>query len=81
MLELFRRMWVGWQGVAKGILAAQNFFLMAVAYFVGVGPVAVGMRLAGRKMLDTEPADPQAPTYWLPRDGAPITMDRAARPF
>lgn len=81
MLELFRRMWVGWQGFARGILAAQNYALLGAAYFLALGPAALGFRLLGRQLLDRAPADPGATSYWTPRDGKPLTMDRAARPF
>lgn len=81
MLERFKRMWLGWQGVAKGIMWAQNALLMSVAYFVGVGPVALGYKLLGKSFIDRAPADPAALTYGLPRSGKPMTMDEAARQF
>lgn len=81
MIELFRRMWVGWQGVARGILAAQNVVLMGIAYWIGIGPVAVALRLTGRRLLDHAPADPAAASHWQPRSGVPITMKDASRPF
>jgi hypothetical protein len=81
MLEGFRRIWMGWQGFARGILGVQNALLMGIAYFVGLGPVAIGFRLLGRRMLDNGPADPRASTYWIPRDGKPLTMEDASRPF
>lgn len=81
MLELFKRMWLGWQGVAAGIITTQNAVLMSVAYFVGLGPVAIVQRIAGHRNLDRAPAKPGAPTYWLPRSGKPQSMDEASRQF
>ena len=81
MLERFKQMWLGWQGVAKGILFAQNFLLMAVAYLFGLGPVALGMRLFGTKLLDNGPPNPGAKGFWVPRSPKPMTMDEASRQF
>ncbi len=81
MLELFKVMWDRWQGVAAGIMTVQNTILMGLAYFVGVGPVALGFRLTGRQLIDRAPAPPSAPTYWLPRSGKNITMTEANRQF
>lgn len=81
VLESFKRMWLGWNRVVKGIFWAQNAVLMGIAYFVGVGPVALGFRLLGRTLLDRAPADPQAASYWSARKGRPISMDEAARRY
>ncbi len=81
VLERFKRMWLGWQGVAAGILWFQNALLMTVAYVVGVGPVAVGFRLLRRPLLDRAPAVPGAKSHWVSRSGKPMTMDEAARQF
>ena len=81
MLELFRRMWMGWQAFARGLIRNQNVVLMGIAYFVGLGPVALVSRIFGRVFLDRAPADPKAITYWTPRRPTPMTMDEAARPF
>ncbi len=81
MLELFKRMWLRWQGVAGGILRAQNALLMTVAYFVGLGPVALVQRCAGHQNLDRAPAQPDAATYWIARSGHRQTMNEASRQF
>lgn len=81
MLELFRRMWLGWQAFAHGLMRSQNFVLMGIAYVIGLGPVALGARLTGRAFLDRAPADPAASTYWHARRPTPMTMDEASRPF
>ncbi len=81
MLELFRRMWVGWNVVVRGIVTAQSRLLMAVTWIVGLAPVALVMKAMGRRMLDRSPADPNAPSYRTTRDPKPLDMDRAARMF
>lgn len=81
VLESFKRMWLRWQKVAGGILYVQNAILMGVAYFGGLGPVALGFRLLGRKLVDRAPANPAAKSYWLPRSAKPQTMDEANRMF
>lgn len=82
MLETFKRLWLWWQGVAKGILWAQNALIMSVAYFAGLGPVAVGFRLVGRRPLADRGAPPVgASSYWAPRSGKAQTMDEAVRQF
>lgn len=81
MLELFRRMWMGWQAFARALIRNQNVVLMGIAYVVALGPVALVSRLVGRKFLDRAPADPRATTYWHPRRPSPMTMDEASRPF
>lgn len=81
VLETFKRMWLWWQGVAQGILWAQNAAVMTIAYFVGLGPVALGFRLSGRKLLDRAPPPSGAASFWVPRSGQPQTMDEAARQF
>jgi hypothetical protein len=81
MLELFKRMWLRWQGAASGIITAQNAVLMSVAYFVGVGPVALFQRAVGHTNLDRAAAKPGADTYWQPRSGKKQTMEEASRQF
>lgn len=81
VLETFKRMWLWWQGVAKGILWAQNALIMTVAYFVGLGPVSLAFKLVGRSMIDRAPPAPGATTFWVPRSGKPQSMDEASRQF
>lgn len=81
VLETFKRMWLWWQGVAQGILWAQNAAIMTIAYFVGVGPVALGFKLTGHKLLDRAPPATGTATFWVARSGQPQTMDEAARQF
>lgn len=81
MLELFRRMWLAWNRGVRGVFVVQNAVLMTVAWLVGLAPVALALRLIGRRLLDRAPADPGATTYWTPRRPAPMTMDEATRRY
>jgi hypothetical protein len=81
MLELFRRMWTGWNAVVRGIVTAQSRLLMTVTWVVGLAPVAVYLKLTGKRMLDRSPPDAGAATYRTVREAKPLDMDRAARMF
>jgi hypothetical protein len=81
VLELFKVMWLRWQGVANGILTVQNGLLMGVAYFFGLGPVALGFRILGKPAVDRSTPDSGGKSHWHRRDGKPMTMDRANRMF
>lgn len=81
VLESFKRMWVAWGGFARGLLIAQNWVLMSFAYVFAIGPVALAMRLGGRRMIDRAPPEPGASSYWRPRSGKPMSMDEASRMF
>lgn len=81
MLLFFRRMWVGWNGLVRGIVTAQSRVLMSVTWLVGLAPVALYLKLTGKRLIDRAPADPAAVTYRSARDGKPMDMGRAARMF
>ena len=81
MLELFKRLWIGWNDrVVRNILRAQNAVLMTVVFVLALAPVAILLRLAGRRMLDRGPA-PNSATFWQARSGKPMTMKEAARQY
>jgi hypothetical protein len=81
MLLLFRSMWIGWNGVARRLITAQSFVLMVVTFVIGIGPVALLLRLVRRSMIDRAPADPAASTYRVVRDPAALDMKAASRQF
>jgi hypothetical protein len=81
MLEAFKRMWIGWNVVVRGILVVQNGVLMGTAYLLGIGPVALVLKLFRRDLLDRGPAARGAASYWRRRDGKPIDMRGATRQF
>ncbi|MDP6934148.1 MAG: hypothetical protein QGG40_14580, partial [Myxococcota bacterium] len=45
MLELLKLIWRKWKGVAHGLVHAQSWVLMAIAYWSAVFPVSVYFRL------------------------------------
>jgi len=53
---------------------------MAVAYGVGLGPVAVVMRLTGAELLDGGQAG-ESDSHWLPITADPEDISRAQRPW
>ncbi|MDP2314575.1 MAG: hypothetical protein Q8P41_16855 [Pseudomonadota bacterium] len=81
MLELFRRLWIGWNVAVRGIVGAQSAVLMFVTWVVGLAPVALVMRARGKRMLDRAPADKDAATHRVTRDPTPLDMERASRMF
>ena len=81
MLEVFKRMWIGWNVAVKGIMVVQNAVLMGVGFIFGLGPVALVLKLMGRDLLDRGPADKTARTYWSTRDRRPMDMKGASRQF
>jgi hypothetical protein len=81
MLERFRRMWIGWNVIVRGIVGAQSAVLMVVTWTFGLAPVAIFMRVRGTRLLDRAPADPNAATYGVAREPKPLSMERASRMF
>ncbi len=82
MLELFKGMWIGWNDrVVRNILRAQNFVLMSIVFIFGLAPIALALKAMRRPMLDRGPAAPGTKSYWVERDGKPITIEQAARQF
>jgi len=81
ILALMKTIWRRWKGVAHGIIRAQNWILMAVAYFVAVGPVALVMRMTNKDLTDRGLGDPEATTYWLEPEMGHQDIQRAQRPW
>ncbi len=81
ILRLMKTIWRRWKDLAHGIIRGQNWFLMAVAYFVAVGPVAVVMRLIHKDMTDRGLGDEQCGSYWLKPSMEPQDIRRAQRPW
>ena len=77
MLTLFKQIWRGWKRVTHKIIAAQNWFLMAMVYITAVAPVAILMRLFARPLLDRSLGDEDAESYWIPREDGPYTMEKS----
>lgn len=81
MLELFKRLWIGWNRGVRGLMRLQTRALMTAAYLLAIGPAALTFRLLRRSLLDRGPAPRGATTFWLARPNAEATMRDATRPF
>ena len=81
MLEIFKRLWIGWNRVARGILVAQNWVAMSIAWLVGLAPVALVVRVGGVDLLDRRPLTAPRESHWHARDDGPLDMKRAQRMF
>lgn len=81
MLALMKTIWRGWKGFAHKLVSGQSWLLMAIVYFVAVGPVSIYVKLDARRRLDRGPADPQADSYALPVPAKVVDVRRAQRPW
>ncbi|MES2639898.1 MAG: hypothetical protein V4850_10465 [Myxococcota bacterium] len=81
MLEVFRRLWIGWNVAVRRIVGAQSAVLMGFTWLVGLAPVAIVLRLQGKRLLDRAATDPAAVSHRVVRDPAPMDMAKASRMF
>ena len=56
-----------WMKFALLLYAVMNPLTMAMLFFLVVTPIGIVMRLAGKDFLRKR-LEPEAPSYWLPRD-------------
>ena len=54
---------------------------MAVAYIIGMGPVAVIMRLKNADLIDRGLGDIEADSHWIKRNDDPQDIRRSQRPW
>lgn len=54
---------------------------MAIAYAVGMGPVAVIMRMKHPDLIDRGLGDPESASYWIPLNDERQDIRRAQRPY
>ena len=81
MLALLKMLWRNWKGLAHRIIAVQNWLVMAIAYAVGMGPVAVIMRIKHPDLIDRGLGDPESKSYWIPLNAEKQDIRRAQRPY
>jgi hypothetical protein len=67
----------GWQATFEAIGAVWTAVLLSLVYIVSVGPVGLGMRLAGKDPLDRRLTP--APTFWRRHEPNPLGLEAAAR--
>ena len=71
------RAYARWTRFFQGIGAVWTAVILAIVYLVSVGPIGLGMRLAGRDLLDRR-LKPE-PSYWRAHEPNPLGPERAAR--
>lgn len=57
----------GWMAVAFTLGFVMTKVLLTLTFFLAVTPTALALRLVGKDLLHRRP-DPDAVSYWLPRD-------------
>ena len=66
-----------WTRFFQGIGMVWTAVILAIVYVVSVGPIGLGMRLAGRDPLDRRLAP--EPSYWRAHEPNPLGPEKAAR--
>lgn len=66
-----------WKGFFDRLGHLWSVVLLSIIYFIAVGPVALGMKLAGNDLLDLRLE--REPTFWRKHDKNPLEPLRAAR--
>ncbi len=81
MLNLMKALWRRWKRFAHAIIRGQNWLVMAIAYVVAMGPVALIMRLKSSDLIDRGLGDPDADSYWIPMKDVEQDIRRSQRPW
>lgn len=81
MLELMKILWRRWKSFAHGIIRFQNWFLMSIAYIVGMTPVALVFRIVNPDPTDRGLGDTESDSYWLEPTMGREDIRRAQRPW
>jgi hypothetical protein len=64
-----------WMALARALGWIVSRAVLLVAFALVLTPVALVARLLGKRFLDLKP-DKSAPSYWVPRDGAPPRYEK-----
>jgi hypothetical protein len=81
MLTVMKKIWRSWKALAHHIVAAQNFVLMSLVYWVALAPVAVALKLMGRSVIAPPPERDAQGSFWRPRAAPGYDLQRANRMF
>ena len=81
MLHIMKALWRRWKGFAHSIIRAQNWLIMAMAYLIAMGPVALVMRLKSNDLIDRGLGDPEARSYWVGLNEPNQDIRRSQRPW
>jgi hypothetical protein len=80
LLRFMKRLWYAEQSAIHGLIGFQNKLLMTIVYLIAIFPVAVILKLMGKRLIDA-PLERGKESYWEPCDDGPLTIDRAKRMF
>lgn len=80
LLIFMKRLWYAEQRGIHGIIGLQNKLLMTIVYLIAIFPVAVILKLMGKRLIDA-PLERGKDSYWEPCDDGSLTIDRAKRMF
>jgi hypothetical protein len=61
--EFYREFKKGMEGFGENIAAVVNTIFLSIVYFLGIGIVALGARIIGKKFLEVKPEEKRK-TYW-----------------
>ena len=71
--------WDAWKAYAHRAAVYQTQALLNVAYFLALGPSALGARLFGARLLDLDRRP--RPSYWRQRKPANASLEDLERQF
>ncbi len=63
-----KKIYVGWMYAVFPIAFVVSHLVLAAVYFLVLTPVSLLLRVRGKDPMNRS-FDPEAPTYWIPRDG------------
>jgi hypothetical protein len=69
-----------WMPVARAIARVLTWILLTLAYYLVFTPFGVVMRILGKDPLHRR-FEPEAATYWEPRNGGPFDADRLTKQY
>jgi len=78
LLIFMKRLWYAEQRGIHALIRFQNKFLMSIVYLIAIFPVAVILKLMGRRLIDAPLVRGKA-SYWEPCNQGSLTIDRAKR--
>jgi len=81
MLTVLKKIWKKWKHFAHGLNAGISWVLMAIAYVLAMGPVALWFRIRKEDLIDRGLGPADATSYWLPVTDEEQDVRRAQRPW
>ena len=81
MLSFMKMLWYRWKGLAHRIIKGQTWVVMGAAYWIGLGPVALVLRMKNRDLIDRGLGDPSSASHWIALTGDRQDIRQAQRPW